>query len=88
MKFLNTKTLAALAIASAFSFGNAHAMIKSTMPVYSVNGVSSASLTVTVDNGIATLFGSVDSGIESALAESHVAKLDGVEKVINQIQVK
>ena len=87
MKLLNTKTLAALAITGALSIGTASAMglDSGTQPLNSVVGVSSANISVNLDDGVATLFGNVDSGAESALAASHVAKLDGVEQVINLI---
>ena len=87
MKLLNTKTLAALAITGALSIGTASAMglDAGTQSLNSVIGVSSASISVNLDDGVATLFGNAESGAESALAASHVAKLDGVERVINLI---
>ena len=87
MKLLNTKTLAALAITGALSIGTASAMglNAGTQPLDSVIGVSSANLSVSLNDGVATLFGNAESGAESALAASHVAKIDGVERVINLI---
>ena len=87
MKLFNVKTIAALAITGALSVGTASAMglDAGTRSLNSVIGVSSASLSVNLDDGVATLFGNVESGAEAALAASHVAKLDGVEQVINLI---
>ena len=87
MKLLNTKTFAALAIAGAMSFGNAFAMNTRSMSVDSVVGVNSADLRITVDGGVATLFGNVESGAESALAKAYVKNLDGIDNVINQILI-
>ena len=56
-----------------------------TQSLNSVIGVSSATLSVNLDDGVATLFGNAESGAESALAASHVAKLYGVDRVINLI---
>ena len=85
MKLLNTKTLAALAITGALSISTASAMglDAGTQSLNSVIGVSSASISVNLDDGVATLFGNAESGAESALTASHVAKLDCVERVIN-----
>ena len=87
MKLINVKTLAALALTSALSIGSASAMGLNigTQPVNQIIGVSSASLSVTVNDGVATLFGSTDSGAEAALAEAKVAQMEGVDRVINLI---
>lgn len=52
---------------------------------FSVPGVSSTDLNVRIDNGAATIFGSVDSGAEEALARNYVEGLDGVDNVIDLI---
>lgn len=87
MKLLNTKTIAALALTGALSIGTASAMglDSGTQSLDSVIGVNSASLSYTVQDGVATLFGNVDSSIESSLAKSHVAKIEGVDRVINLV---
>jgi osmotically-inducible protein OsmY len=87
MKLINSKSLTTLVLAGALSVGTASAMglQQGTQALTSVVGVSSASIGVNVSDGTATLFGSAESGSEAALAEAHVAKLDGVEKVINLI---
>ncbi len=87
MKLLNTKTLTAVLVAGALSIGTASAMglSQGTQALTSVVGVSSAAISVNVDDGVATLFGNAESGSEAALAASHVARLDGVDKVINLI---
>ena len=82
---LSTKTIAAVALIGAFSFGNAQAADIKNMPLNSVIGVNSADLRVTIDNGIATLFGTVENGGEAALAQAHVKKLEGVDTVRSNI---
>lgn len=90
MKCFNTKTLATLIVVALMSAGSASAalMLKNgTSSLYSVEGVSSANLSVTLRNGVATLSGDVDSGVESALAADHVADMEGVTEVVNLISV-
>ncbi len=64
-----TLALALTGVASAADFG-------------SVPGISGG-VQLTLNNGIATLTGDVDSGIERHLAARHAAGLDGVDRVIN-----
>ena len=47
------------------------------------NASGSANLNLQIENGVATLFGNVDSSSERILAERLVAGMDGVEKVHN-----
>lgn len=46
---------------------------------------SIAELSITIKNGVATLSGATPTTEESNLAESLVARMDGVEQVINLI---
>jgi hypothetical protein len=87
MKLLNAKTLAALALTGAMSIGTASAMglDSGIKPLTSVAGISSTNISVKVDDGVATLFGFVDSNHEHALAEAHVADMEGVDRVINRL---
>lgn len=89
MKLVNIKTVAALVVAGFMSVGSASAMMldNGNSPLNSVDGVSSANLTVNFKNGVATVFGDVDSGVESALAANYVADMDGVTRVVNLISV-
>jgi len=48
-------------------------------------GVVSPSVNLTINDGVATLFGTVDSAPDRAFAEQHVAQMEGVQKVINLI---
>ena len=82
-----SKLAAAMVVAGIMTAGTTSAMglSQGTQALLSIVGVSSSSISVNVDDGVATLFGSADSGSEAALAENHVAKLDGVDKVINLI---
>jgi hypothetical protein len=82
-----SKSIAALAIAGALSIGTASAMGLSagTQPLDSIVGVSSASLSVTINDGVATLFGTTDSGAEAAIAANEVSQIEGVERVINLV---
>lgn len=79
-------SLTSLALAGLLVAGSASAMITSA-PVTGVVGLSGATVNYTIENGVVTLFGDVDSGIESALVQAHVAKFEGVEKVKNLITV-
>jgi hypothetical protein len=87
MKLLNAKTLAAVALTGVLSIGTASAMGLSNgiQPLTSITGVSSTNVKVEFDGSVATLYGFVDSNIESSLAAAHVANLDGVDRVINRI---
>ncbi len=82
-----SKLAAAMVVAGIRTAGTTSAMglSQGTQALSSIVGVSSSSISVNVDDGVATLFGSADSGSDAALAENHVAKLDGVDKVINLI---
>lgn len=75
---LFTKTV----IASALVLGS-FAVNAATLD--SIPGVTAANVNYTVDNGVATLFGSVESKSESKMAERYIAQLDGVDRVINLI---
>lgn len=87
MKFLNATTIAALALTGALSMGTASAagLNAGVKPLASVIGISSTNIRVVVDDGVATLFGYVDSSHEANLAEAHVEKIEGVDRVINRI---
>lgn len=85
MKISAKKSLAALALITAMSAGTAQAMNSVSMQINSVVGVSSTNLRVHIEDGVAHLFGTVESGVEAAIAEAHVKKLDGVNEVFNNI---
>ena len=87
MKLFNSKTLAALAITGALSIGTASAMglDAGTRSLDSIIGVSSATLSVTVTDGVATLFGTTDSGAEAAIAANQVSQQEGVDRVISLV---
>lgn len=87
MKLLNIKTIAAVALTSALSMGTVSAAGLDTgvQPLNSITGVTSTNIKYKVDNGVATLFGYVDSNAESSLAAAHVSNIDGVDRVINRI---
>jgi len=78
MKFLTKTAIATLMVLG--TMGAANAATLDTIP-----GISSTNLNVTVKDGVATLFGNTDSASERKLAERHVAKLEGVERVINLV---
>lgn len=88
MRLLNKTTVASLLLIGSMSIGTASAMTGShTTHLATVIGVSSVDLRVTVEDGVATLFGNVDSGAELSQAKRYVASLDGIDKVINHITV-
>lgn len=80
---------AATIIAGMMTVGSASAMGLShgTQPLDSVVGVSSASLSVNVRDGVATVFGNVESGAEAGIARNYVAQMEGVDRVISLISV-
>lgn len=74
------KTLTKMTTAAALAFaltGVANAANFSSVP-----GVSGG-VNLILNNGVATLTGDVDSGIERHLAAQYAAKIDGVDRVIN-----
>lgn len=86
MKLFNKTTLASLLVIGAMTAGTASAMTKvETTPLFGVVGITSANLTVRVQDGVATLSGVAENGSEAALAKRYVANMDGIEKVISQI---
>ena len=88
MKNVN-KIAAAILVTGMMTAGSASAMglSEGTQPLDSVVGVSSANLSVNVRDGIATVFGNVESGAEAAIAKSYVSQMAGVDRVINLITV-
>lgn len=68
LKALVTATVLATGPASAYTGGDSS---------------GSGDLNLKIENGVATLLGSVDSSSERILAERLVAKMDGVEQVHN-----
>lgn len=51
------------------------------------NASSSANVQYNIEDGIATIYGSVDSPIEKTLVEHAILGLDGVESVSNNLFV-
>lgn len=89
MKFINSKTIASLLVLGAMSIGTASAAIPEgrTVPLTGVIGVQSTDLTIRIKDGVATLFGDVETRGEAALAKSYVEKLEGVDKVRNLVVI-
>lgn len=52
-----------------------------------VVGVSSTNLSYHLDQGVVTVMGQVDSGIESAIVEEYLNTMDNVDEVVNRIIV-
>ena len=88
MKTLN-KIAATILVTGIMTAGTASAMglSQGTQPLDSVVGISSANLSVNVRDGIATVFGNVESGAEAAIAKNYVSQMDGVDRVISLISV-
>ena len=87
MNILNTKTFTAIALTGALSIGTASAMglDSGIKPLASVVGVSAPSVSVNIQDGVATLFGNVESNSEAQLAKTYVENIDGVDRVINLV---
>ena len=80
MKLLKNSLIGATLLAGAAAMGTASAITLDSIP-----GVTGGSLKVSVDNGVATLFGNADSGIERELAKAYIEKMDNVERVIDLV---
>ena len=85
MKLLNKATFASLLIAGTMVAGSASALDSASAPLTGIVGVSASDLSVRIDDGVATLFGTVENVSDKAAAQRHVAKIDGVEEVINLV---
>lgn len=87
MKSHHGKTIIALGLTSAMSMGTASANLPEigTQPLNTILAVTSPKLSVTVNDGIATLFGDAESGSEAAMVEERISDIEGVEHVINLI---
>jgi len=70
------KTLIAASILSLAAVGSASAITVSDV-------TSSANVRITVENGVATLFGHVDSSFERYQVGQAAKKIDGVDRVRN-----
>lgn len=57
------------------------------MRLWTTSNVPSTEINVDADNGMVTLFGMVPTAESKTLAEAEAAKVDGVTKVENQLQV-
>jgi len=77
------KLLTKTAIATVMAMSTLGAVNAKTLDF--IPGVTSPNVNVTVQEGVATLFGVVDTHSERKLAERHVAKLEGVDRVINLV---
>lgn len=51
----------------------------------SIPEISNSTMAYCIKNGVATLYGHADSGIDKAQAARYVAALDGVDRVINLV---
>lgn len=58
-----------------------------TVQLNSIVGVGGVDLTASISDGIAILNGTVDSHVESEITASYVQRMEGVDKVINNIYV-
>jgi hypothetical protein len=90
MELLKT-SLGSLTLATALlAGGSALAIVpeSGTRPLPSIVGVTSPNVTVTFEGGTAIVSGSVDSSGEVQLIVSHLANLEGVDKVVNLITAR
>ena len=82
MKLINNSFLTTLAVAATFSLGVAGAAAAAN--IGSVPGVN-GNVNVVVNNGVATVYGHVDSSFERNLTGKYVGSQAGVDRVINLI---
>ena len=60
-------------------------MFAGTASAFTVSGASSADLNVVINDGVATVFGHVDSLFEQKMAGNAAAEIEGVEEVRNLV---
>jgi len=70
------KTLVAATLITMFAIGSAQALTVKDV-------TSSTNVRITVNNGVATLFGNVESSFDRDLVARQAKKIDGVERVNN-----
>ena len=70
------KTLAAAALMTTMAMGSAQALTVKDV-------TSSTNVRITVQNGVATLFGNVESSFDKELVARQARKIDGVERINN-----
>ncbi len=87
MKMMTREWVGSMLLLGALSISPASAMTQH-LSLVGVVGVSTATLSATVEDGVATIFGTVDSGIEEALVKNYVANIEGVDEVIDHITSK
>ena len=82
MKLVNRDFFSATLLATAmlFTAGSASAFIATDVP-----GVTGGTANLRITNGVATLFGHLDSNFERELTESYVREKFDVDEVINLI---
>lgn len=70
------KTLAAATLMTTMAMGSAQALTVKDV-------TSSTNVRITVQNGVATLFGNVESSFDKELVARQARKIDGVERINN-----
>jgi len=70
------KTLAAATLLTVFAMSSAQALTVKDV-------TSSANVRITVNNGVATLFGNVESSFNKELVARQARKIEGVERIHN-----
>lgn len=87
MNLTKNSTVAATVVAAAMNPSTASAANSggTTDTLQPVSDTSSVNLSITVKNGVATLFGNTESGADSVVTENLVLQMHGVDRVINLI---
>lgn len=70
------KTLIATALIATFALGSAHALTVRDV-------TSSANVRIKVENGVATIWGNVESSFDRELVARQAKKIEGVERINN-----
>ena len=78
MKRIKKTLIAATLIAGTVVMSSAFSITLRDVP-----GLNTNELSVRIDDGVATLFGNADSGIERHLAQRYLENLEEVDRVIN-----
>jgi len=73
------KTLIAATLLTSFAMGSANALTIQDV-------TSSTNVRVQVQNGVATIFGNVESGFDKQLVAQQTKKIEGVDRVRNLLK--
>lgn len=87
MKMLTKEAVASVLLLGVLAAGSAQARVEN-ISLNGLVGVGGATLSARVEDGVAIVYGEVESGAEAALAYDYVASIEGVDEVLEQVSIK